>query len=216
MAPGRNRRIAAWAVVAFMALGYGCAQAATLDLTPATTSLKQVSSVSSVPVLPSALQLPATPAAPPLVATPLPPSTPATAPSAAPAATSPAPSQAVSVRSSRVGHEPSAHTTASRPSAGANHLAASGRTPRARGPHGRRTRVSHAARAKRNQFPPIERSKFDRLGKLVDAGSPSQAFNDFVERNSTTGMGWAVPLLAIMLPIGLCGFLGAARRTDRA
>jgi len=49
---------------------------------------------------------------------------------------------------------------------------------------------------------------------MVEAGtSPAGFFGDFPDGTPAPGMGWALPLLAIMLPIGLSGFLQAARRS---
>jgi hypothetical protein len=59
--------------------------------------------------------------------------------------------------------------------------------------------------------PTFGRTRFARLGKLIETITPGPLASEFPD-SAASGMSWAVPMLAIMLPIGLCGFLQAARR----
>lgn len=78
----------------------------------------------------------------------------------------------------------------------------------------RRAKRSRASRSgARDRFPTFAPSKFDRLGKIVDSLSPAPLPTIFPGGNSEGGgMSWALPLLALMLPIGLCGLLQLGRR----
>jgi hypothetical protein len=53
-------------------------------------------------------------------------------------------------------------------------------------------------------------SGFDRLGARPQYPSPSQLLGNF-DNDSTAGLVWALQLLAVMLLIGLGGFVRAAR-----
>jgi len=78
----------------------------------------------------------------------------------------------------------------------------------------RRAQRSRALRSgARERLPTFPPSKFDRLGKIVNTLSPAPLPTIFPGGDSEgSGMSWALPLLALMLPIGLCGLLQLGRR----
>ena len=208
---GRNQRIAAWAFVAFLALGCGRAAGASLTL-PATPPITTAAVTLPTPVEIPSLQL--TPQ------TPLPqvPQTTTAPPAAAPAQSAPAaPAEqgrpATTAHQSRIPVETSARAfgtggrSTSRASQGQVHASSLQRTRRAK-----RSRASRSG-AKAN-LPKFAPSKFDRLGKIVDSLSPAPLPTIFPGGDSEGGgMSWALPLLALMLPIGLCGLLQLGRRS---
>jgi hypothetical protein len=205
MAAGRNRRIAAWAFVATMVVVPGQAGAAVLD-TPASTP-KVAGLASALPALPG-LTSPAIVAPNPVPVPVQPTAAPSAPPPAAPqvaAVTAGVPAQLsrVAVRSRGAKLTQTATTARSKPTA----RSIAGRPQRTS-----QTRASRAKGSAHKVLPTYGPSRFDRLGQMVEAGgSPAGFFGDLPDGTPGSGMGWAVPLLAIMLPIGLSGFLQAAR-----
>jgi hypothetical protein len=204
MAEGRTRPIAALALA--LTLAVGCGEAAAADLTPAAPI-----AVPGVPALPA---LPGTPA----VSTTPPSGSPAgpTGPAAVgeptrPATVAPRSEPNAVVRPSRVARDQGNPTTARPQTPDANATPTRGSTPR-EAANARRNHARSASRkrAARQTFGP---SQLGRLGQATEAGSSSAVLADFPGDLQTSGMSWALPLLAIMLPIGLCGFLQAARRS---
>jgi hypothetical protein len=199
---GRNRRIAACAFA--LAMSLGCGQASALDLNAPASQLTASTGLPALPTLPDVLPAPAPvmPAAPAPAAAPGPSATPASSPSAVASSSTPAGPAGVTrpvFRETR-GTEGPAKT-------GVAHAAGFG--PRAR--KADRSRRSGAHRTG-NPLPVYEPSAFDRLGRAIDISSPSHFFGEFTGGGTSSGMSWAVPLLALMLPIGLCGILLTVRQ----
>jgi hypothetical protein len=207
MSAGRNRWIAVLAFAALMALPCGEAFAATVTV-PAASPVPGVSTPAlttpDLPVLQLAPPSPLPQAAPATVA-------PTSSPAAAPPAADPARGDAA-VRLARIPVEPAARTY------GRGHAsAASARRARGDGSRSGGTRRAQRARGSRSgspreALPTFGQSKLDRLGTIVDSLTPAPLAGDFPGGTSTAAMSWAVPLLAIMLPIGLCGLLQLGRR----
>jgi hypothetical protein len=208
---GRNPRIAAWACVAFLSLGCGPAAGASLTVPaapPITTAAITLPTPLEIPSLPVTPQNPLPQAPPATTASPAPAPTPPT-----PAAPSEQPRAAATANQTRIPVEPAVRTfdASGRPnnSAGARQARAAffGRERRAQ-----RSRASRIRAAER--LPKFQPSRFDRLGKIVDSLSPSPLPTIFPGGESQGGgLSWALPLLALMLPIGLCGLLQLSRRT---
>jgi hypothetical protein len=207
MSAGRNRWIAAWAFAAFMALACGGAAAASVTV-PVSSPIPGV----SAPALTAPIEIPALPPAPP---NPLPKTAPATAaPISSPApppAADPVPG-AANVRQTRVPVEPAARTyrRGQPTAASASRARADGSRPRGT----RRAKRGRGSRSDATRDAPstYAQSKFDRLGKIVESLTPAPLASDFPGGTSSAALSWAVPMLAIMLPIGLCGLLQLARR----
>jgi hypothetical protein len=211
---GRNRRIAAWAFVAFLALGCGRAAGASLTL-PATQPITTAAVTLPTPVEIPSLQL--TPQNP----LPQVPQTTTAPPAAAPTASAPAapaeqPRPTTTAHQARIPVETGARTfgtsgrSTSRASQGQVHASSFQRARRTK-----RSRASRSGATKR--LPTFAPSKFDRLGKIVDSLSPAPLPTIFPGGDSDGGgMSWALPLLALMLPIGLCGLLQLGRRAREA
>jgi hypothetical protein len=207
MSAGRNRWIAVWAFAALMAFPCGEAVAASVTV-PAGSPIPGVSTPAlttpDIPVLQFAPPSPLPQPAPATVA-------PTSSPAAAPPASDPA-SRAEAVRVARIPVEPAAQ------SYGSGHAsAASARQARTDGSRSRGTRGAQRARGSRSgtsreALPTFGQSKLDRLGRIVESVAPAPLASDFPGGTSTAAMSWAVPLLAIMLPIGLCGLLQLGRR----
>jgi hypothetical protein len=208
---GRNRRIAAWAFI--VAMAFGCREAAALDLSAPASSLTQTSAASPIPALPG---IPVPSLVPPNpVPVPVPANEAPTTSEPAPPPNSPA-STSAPAQASRVLDEPASRTAGNaREADAATDPAPTGVSKYRAQRRARRVRGSQSLGARRKQPPAFERSRFGQLGELIDAGSPSQIFTDFSGGTPGSGMSWAVPLLAIMLPIGLCGFLQSSRRPSR-
>jgi hypothetical protein len=207
---GRNQRIAAWAFVAFLALGCGRAAGASLTL-PTTPPITTAAVTLPTPVEIPSLQL--TPQSP----LPQVPQTTTAPPAAAPTASAPAapteqPQPATTAHLARIPVEAAARTfgtgggSTSHASQGQVHASSFQRTRRAK-----RSRASRSGAAER--LPKFAPSKLDRLGKIVDSLAPAPLPTIFPGGDSEGGgMSWALPLLALMLPIGLCGLLQLGRR----
>jgi hypothetical protein len=212
MAEGRNRRIAAWAFIAAMALG-PC-EAVALDLDQPSSSPIQTPALSALPALPS-ISIPSltSPSPVPVLVQPTEAPSPVPAQVPAPSPGTPATTGAPA-HSSRALGERGGQTAGRGVKTGV--VAAPVQTGKSRSRalrRARRARTAHPRRAKRNVLLTLEHSRFGRLGELVQAGAPASALSDFPAGPSGSGLGWALPLLAIMLPIGLCGFLRAGRQS---
>jgi hypothetical protein len=204
---GRNRSVAAWAFALAMVLG--CGNAVALELGTPSTALAQPVAVPSVPSLPALDILP--PVQAPTVPPPAAPAQPSQPPPASPAAGAPRAPQAarVPIREQVTGRYAAAGLTPARPASAAASGTGPSRPTSAR--KGERTRA-RATRARREPAATLEKSPFGRLGELPEGPSPVPLLTEFADGSPASGMSWAVPLLAIMLPIGLCGFLQARRR----
>jgi hypothetical protein len=208
---GRNQRIAAWAFVAFLALGCGRAAGASLTL-PATPPITSAAITLPTPVEVPSLQLTPQNPLPQVPQTTTAPPAPAPTASSAPAAPAEQAQAATTAHQARIPVETGARTfgtngrSASSPSRGQVHASSFQRARRAK-----RSRASRSGTKER--LPTFAPSKFDRLGKIVDSLSPAPLPTIFpVGDSEGGGMSWALPLLALMLPIGLCGLLQLGRR----
>jgi hypothetical protein len=200
---GRNRSIAACAFV--LAMAFGCGQAWALDLNAPATQLTTATGLPALPQLPTVPEILPTPA--PAASTP---AEPTPAESVAPTNDSSPVATGSRFSSPVVSAEPTFHTASTTASSARNrgvNLAGSGsRTRQARRSH------RSGRTAKGQALPTYEQSRFDRLGKALDLSSPAQFFGEFSGAGSSAGMSWAVPLLSLMLPIGLCGILATVRQ----
>jgi hypothetical protein len=204
MASGRNRSVAACAFVLAMALGAG--QASALDLNAPAGQLTAATGLPALPNLPTVPEI--LPTSPVTAA----PAEPTPAESAAPAVL--ANDSAPVVASHSSGPVASTGRTFHTAGTAASFPGSRGADSAGAGSHTRRVRHLHRSsrRGTRQQLPTYEQSRFDRLGRALDLSSPPQFFGDFTGGGSSTGMSWAVPLLALMLPIGLCGILATVRQ----
>jgi hypothetical protein len=206
---GRTARIAALVVVLTLAFGPG--EAPALELPGVESAQAAVPGISSLPALPSITALPAVPA---------PPTPPTTQPPAAPAPqSSPASVARESSNSSALANHPVLIPRESgRLQGGSSPRAAFTRFAghHARGAShrkARRSRGSRSSRSERRARPLLSPSRFGHLGDVAGPAPASPFLSGLGDDSPASGMGWAAPLLAIMLPIGLGGFLQTARRS---
>ena len=210
MMAGRSIRIAALAFLFTLTIGPG--EAPALDLPGVPSAQAAIPGVPSLPALPTITTLPSAPA-PPAPPTAQPAPAPVQQSSPSPAARESSTSSAPPRFSVLIPRESGRLQGGS--STGRSSIAPTGRhlrTPahrQARGP-GR----SHRPRATHKALPPLSPSRFGHLGEVAQPGPFSSPFlTGFGDDGGTSGMGWALPLLAVMLPIGLCGFLRNVRNT---
>jgi hypothetical protein len=209
MTAGRTARIAA--LVFALTLAFSPGEAPALELPGVESAQAAVPGVPSLPALPSITALPTAPA---------PPTAPLAQPAPAPAQQSSSPPAARGSSSSSAtpklhrlipresgrllgGSDPRAGST---PSAARISRVASHRKAR-------RPRASHSSPAGRHALPSVLPSRFGHLGDVAEPTLASPFLSGVGNDGPASGMGWAAPLLAIMLPIGLCGFLQTARRS---
>jgi hypothetical protein len=207
---GRNPRIAAWAFVAFLVLGCGRAAGASLTL-PATPPI-----TTAAITLPTPVEIPSLPLTPqnPLPQAPQVTAPPAPAPAApAPAAQAERAQPGATARQARIPVESATARTFGSPDRSTS-SAGQGRAHASSLRRARRTQHSPPSRdGTGERLPTFEPSRFDRLGKIVNSLSPAPLPTIFPGGDSDSGgMSWALPLLALMLPIGLCGLLQLGRR----
>jgi hypothetical protein len=191
----------------------GCGRAAGASLTlPATPPI-----TSAAITLPTPVEVPSLQLAP---QNPLPqvPQTTAAPPAAAPAASAPAApanqaQPATTAHEARIPVETGIRTFGN----GGRSFSSTAGQGRVRASSFRRARSAQHSRASRRgaaeRLPTFPPSKFDRLGKIVDNLSPAPLPTIFPGGDSQGGgMSWALPLLALMLPIGLCGLVRLGRQ----
>jgi hypothetical protein len=209
---GRTARIAA--LIFGLTLVFGAGDAPALDISGPAPVQAAVAPLPTLPALGnlSAPALPVSPTSPtPAPAQPTPTTT--EQPASAAVTESPSPMRRTAGTPMRVLREPHARLLGNEVRSGSR----SGqprRHVRQRPAHqGKRSRSPRPSRSRRPGLALFSPSRFDQLGQATEAGRSSPLLTGFGgDVRASGGLGWAVLLMAIMLPIGLCGFLQIARR----
>jgi hypothetical protein len=202
---GRTCRFAALATVLTLALGTGNAAAAELTTPAGPMTTPDLPALPALPVAPAVAPAPAS--APPPQAAPAAPA----APSVQHPATARRTARNGSLTRSRTATPPRDAPSKVRGTTSATRTAGGDEArPRDRSRRAERAPLAGSRSPGRWTGEP---SGFARLGEALDPGAQTPLSTAFPSGIGTSGLGWAVPLMAIMLPIGIFGFLRTARRS---